>query len=164
MANVDFPMGALVVKNISGGRLIASEHLTISATIYKNDFVIQEATGSIDIAVAAVDLLGSAAHYSTGDNQTQHIYDSPGNIYMIQTNGTYNQADMWASGELLATTGVVATQLSRHEINTAGTGAAQLIVLDKVDRPDNVWGQFVDLLVMIHEYERAPLPATPGGI
>ncbi len=164
MANVDKPMGALVVKNLSGGSLIASQHLTISATIFKNDFVIQEATGSIDIAVAAVDLLGTAAHHSTGDNQEQHIYDSPGTIFMIQAAGTEQQADMWGSGELLATTGDTVTLISKHEINTVSTGAAQLIVLDKVDRPDNVWGANVDLLVMIHEYERAPLPATPGGI
>ena len=165
MANVDAPIGAFAVKHQEGGNIRMTRVLA-GAEVFNGAFVIEESDGDVIEAGAAADLVGVAGSYASANETELFMYDDMRIIFMCQTDATVAQVDQNSSADIIAGSGSTTTLRSAHEVSgAAGTGLGeQLIILDKVDRPDNAWGLNVDLLVIIYEHIRAPNPATPGGI
>ena len=164
MANVDFPKGASAVKHQYGGRIIASLYLA-GAEIFAGDFLVDNADGDPRAAGAGGDVFGASLNYASGTQVEVHAYEDPGIIFMCQADGAVDQIDQFSSADVVATAGVALTGRSQHQVNaSAGSGAATLVILDKVDRIDNTWGANVDLLVIIHEHLRMQFASVGGGI
>lgn len=70
-------------------------------------------------------------------------------IFQAQTDGTVAEIDRFSSADTAYTGLSTVTGRSKSEIsNTAQTGAANWLIIDKVDDPGNAWGEFVNLLVV----------------
>ena len=165
MANVDTPIGAFAAKHQEGGNIRLSQWKA-GAEVFIGAFVAEVSDGDIAEAAANADLMGVSGSYAAANEADLWVYDDPRIIFMCQSSGVVAQIDQNSSADIIAGSGSTVTFRSAHEVSaTAGTGLGeQLIILDKVDRPDNDWGANVDLLVIIYEHIRAPKAGTPGGI
>lgn len=181
MANADTPRGFEPVRMLDGSK-IPTWDFPVDASnvtaIFLGDAVKAEADGFIaplaandgDVALGVVvgikDLDGNSAGHPNGAVSTKHLPGStagiisvalalPSALFQIQSDsGTnVNEADRFQTANHLATAGDTVTSQSRHELDASdiGTGA-QLKIIDKVDRPNNDWGEDnVDLLVTFQE-------------
>ena len=164
MANLDKPMGSFAVKHLHGGRILATFGQA-NAKVYIGDWVEQEADGYMRVGVADTDLTGVALNYASADAQELYSYVDPSIIFMCQTSGTVSQVDQGSTADILATTGIAVTLRSAHEVSaTAQTGSGQLMLVDKVDTPDNAWGANVNLLYWIFEHTYHATAVTEGGV
>jgi len=165
MANVDSPWGgARAVKHANGGRILANAYMA-GEEVFKGDWLKKVNDGDVAQGTANTDVMGVCALYASGDEVQTHVYEDPYIVFMCQASGVVAQIDQNSSADIKVTHAGVAP-LSGMEVDaTAGAGLGeQLIIIDKVDRPDNAWGANVDLLVVIYEHQMVPGVQTAGGI
>jgi hypothetical protein len=178
MANRDTPRGFWPIRSASGGEIRTDEFLIDSNTatvLYKGDLLIAEANGNIEAATAddGVLVLGvfAGCSYTDADGEIHYSDMMPA----TKTNFTNMKGFVWNardyyfgvqadSGTAPAATDVFATanhvkgagdsvrKISGHELDSSDIGTGlQLRIMGKVDRPDNDWGEHVDLIVLINE-------------
>jgi len=155
MANADKPAGFKVGYTKHGGPAALNRYnASGTGAIYKGDVVcIGAITGTVMTADTSSDSvpLGVAAHYSVGTATTLEVlvYDDLQNtVFIAQGDG----ADIAGSSLTPALYDITwgkstTTQQSIHEVDTSSSLYDHLKVIDKVDRPDNAWGSYVDLYV-----------------
>ena len=155
MANSDYPSGLWPAKHAHGGRLIARFYKS-GGTVYQGDAVKMATDGDLIAAATGDTIMGVAANYASVDEADLWVYDDPAVIFMVQHDGTPAQIDMGQLYDHTDPTGDTVTLRSKHELqtSTATDGSATFRMLDKVDRPDNDWGEFVDVYVEIVEHQR----------
>jgi len=182
MANADKPRGFWPIRTLTGGEIRTERFRVNDSTdtaLFKGDLVAFEATGNIDAAAAdaGVIVCGVLESVEYTDANGKRVYDH----YIPADPITAGYSDIWANvwanpyivfgvqadtGTALAEattlnatanhvagTGNTTTKLSGHELDSdnVGTGG-QLGIIGIVDRPDNVWGENVDLEVVIKEH------------
>lgn len=156
MANVNFPHGAIPIRHLNGGEIQANEYvMTDGQTIYRGDFVILTSSGTVSVATAgATNLIGVAAEYKTGNGQTILVYDDPNIVFNVQASGDAQLTNIGNNADIVATTGNTLTRISKHVLDSTnyGTSTAQLRVIGKVNEPNNEWGNYCDLEVVINEH------------
>jgi len=145
MPNNDFPHGLrLVGRSIHGGEIEVA-HLTKavgdSAAIFQGDCVAMATNGVITATRTPGTTLiaGVALNFGAADTETEHVVSTgPSVVYEGQDDEDVNgiQADeLHMKTNITATTGDLATQLSKQEVdadvNTTGTLDAQLLGLYK---------------------------------
>jgi len=140
-----------------------------NSRIFLGDFVVLTSAGLVDLAVAGNRILGIAAEAvaaSAPSGTEILVHDDPDLEFRIRSDGVADETHKGNLVDILATTGNTNTDESAHEvdISTAGTGAAQLRILDKLDLDGNAWGDANPMLIcMIYEHELSQVdPATPG--
>lgn len=181
MANSDKPSGFTPVKMLDGSAIPVGEFPVDSSNataIYIGDLVMAEADGNVAPATAGVgtavigvvtgikDSNGVSASHPNGDLSTKYLpaltagrvsvaLGLPTALFRIQaSSGTaVNESDRFACADHVAGSGSTTIGRSGHELNssTVTAGAAQLKIYDKIDEPNNDWGEHVDLLVLINE-------------
>jgi hypothetical protein len=147
-----------------------------TSTIYFNDPVKATAAGTIDVAGAGGDLLGSlngvfytdpttkkptwANHYSqvNAADTVAFVSDDPYERFEIQSNGTnaITQASVFFNYDIAYTAGDSANYVSKVELNEASgvSTAAQLRLLGFSKDPDNsdIGSANVNMVVSINEH------------
>jgi len=162
MANTDFPRGFEPLYHLTGGEIRTTDYtVTTGKTIYKGDLLVATAAGTVEPAAAGAGLsvVGVAAAYvddsGGAGGKTVPVYDDPYIVFSVQADSGTSVAasDVFATADHVAGAGNPTTKISGHELDSSdiGTGA-QLKILGKVDRPDNAWGEHVDLAVLINEH------------
>jgi hypothetical protein len=181
MANKDAafglrPIGKVGQNRDNGGLSEYSIAANDTSTIYFNDPVKATAAGTIDVAGAGGDLLGSlngvfytdpttkkptwANHYSqvNAADTVAFVSDDPYERFEIQSNGTnaITQASVFFNYDIAYTAGDSANYVSKVELNEA-TGvstAAQLRLLGFSKDPDNsdIGSANVNMVVSINEH------------
>jgi hypothetical protein len=181
MANKDAafglrPIGKVGQNRDNGGLSEYSIAANDTSTIYFNDPVKATAAGTIDVAGAGGDLLGSlngvfytdpttkkptwANHYSqvNATDIVAFVSDDPYERFEIQSNGTnaITQASVFFNYDIAYTAGDSANYVSKVELNEA-TGvstAAQLRLLGFSKDPDNsdIGSANVNMVVSINEH------------
>ena len=162
MANADQPKGMWPVRHLLGGEIRTSKYtLTTGATVYIGDLLKAVADGTVEVAAAddGVIVVGVSAEYIvTGAAGAKvKVWDDPYIVFGIQadTGTAVNAADIFRSSDHVAGSGSSVTGLSGHELDSseaaAGTGV-QLAIIGKLKRPDNAWGEHVDLEVIFNEH------------
>jgi hypothetical protein len=181
MANKDAafglrPIGKVGQNRDNGGLSEYSIAANDTSTIYFNDPVKATAAGTIDVAGAGGDLLGSlngvfytdpttkkptwANHYSqvNAADIVAFVSDDPYERFEIQSNGTnaITQASVFFNYDIAYTAGDSANYVSKVELNEA-TGvstAAQLRLLGFSKDPDNsdIGSANVNMVVSINEH------------
>jgi hypothetical protein len=181
MANKDAafglrPIGKVGQNRDNGGLSEYSIAANDTSTIYFNDPVKATAAGTIDVAGAGGDLLGSlngvfytdpttkkptwANHYSqvNAADTVAFVSDDPYERFEIQSNGTnaITQASVFLNYDIAYTAGDSANYVSKVELSEA-TGvstAAQLRLLGFSKDPDNsdIGSANVNMVVSINEH------------
>ena len=93
-----------------------------------------------------------------------YFYSDPNIVYEIQTDGTVAQSTIGGEADLSNTTaGSTTTGLSQATLSAtvAGSGTAQMRIIDIAPYPDNAWGDsFVIVRATIAEYQFAGAAGT----
>jgi hypothetical protein len=181
MANKDAafglrPIGKVGQNRDNGGLSEYSIAANDTSTIYFNDPVKATAAGTIDVAGAGGDLLGSlngvfytdpttkkptwANHYSqvNAADTVAFVSDDPYERFEIQSNGTnaITQASVFLNYDIAYTAGDSANYVSKVELNesTGVSTAAQLRLLGFSKDPDNsdIGSANVNMVVSINEH------------
>ena len=181
MANKDAafclrPIGKVGQNRDNGGLSEYSIAANDTSTIYFNDPVKATAAGTIDVAGAGGDLLGSlngvfytdpttkkptwANHYSqvNATDIVAFVSDDPYERFEIQSNGTnaITQASVFFNYDIAYTAGDSANYVSKVELNEASgvSTAAQLRLLGFSKDPDNsdIGSANVNMVVSINEH------------
>jgi hypothetical protein len=181
MANKDAafglrPIGKVGQNRDNGGLSEYSIAANDTSTIYFNDPVKATAAGTIDVAGAGGDLLGSlngvfytdpttkkptwANHYSqvNATDIVAFVSDDPYERFEIQSNGTnaITQASVFFNYDIAYTAGDSANYVSKVELNEASgvSTAAQLRLLGFSKDPDNsdIGSANVNMVVFINEH------------
>lgn len=164
MANVDSPIGFWPSRHLTGGEIRTTTYkVKASTTIYKNDLLIGDATGTVTPATvdAGAIVVGVAAEYKVGNASGTtdiEVYDDPFIVFGVQMDdvGTDSTAaDIFATANHIAGAGSATTYLSGHELDMSdiGTGA-QLRILGLCQTRDaaNTWGDNADVEVLLNEH------------
>ena len=181
MANKDAafglrPIGKVGQNRDNGGLSEYSIAANDTSTIYFNDPVKATAAGTIDVAGAGGDLLGSlngvfytdpttkkptwANHYSqvNATDIVAFVSDDPYERFEIQSNGTnaITQASVFFNYDIAYTAGDSANYVSKVELNEASgvSTTAQLRLLGFSKDPDNsdIGSANVNMVVSINEH------------
>jgi hypothetical protein len=166
MANTDAPRGFVPVGHLTGGQILARAYDVDedSDAIYRGDALSMGLNGKVTLAAADTLLAGVAAESkSTLEGTTIMVYDDPNIIYEVQgyTGVTFALNSVGEQGDIVATAGSSTTNLSLQELNETGLiFPAQFLVLGKVDRSDNAWGEHVKLLVKPNRHFMAYSPTS----
>ena len=155
MANADKPAGFRVGYTKHGGPAALNRYWASgTGAIYKGDLVTTASgdAGKVMTCTASTDIpTGIASHYSAGTSTSMEVlvYDDLKNtIFIGQVSTTEISGSSLCHAYYDTIVGVsTTTQQSIHEINGAGSSNDVIYAIDKVDRPDNAWGQYVDLYV-----------------
>jgi hypothetical protein len=156
MANANVPFGALLLdaegKQFHGRRFVKKS----GNAIYSGDFVSQDATGTVDVAVANGVMLGVALEYAAATSTAEILVcDDPAAVYEIQVDGDITQAAVFANADIVATTGDTALLHSKHvlqssSINTTNTLPLKILGLSKV--ASNAFGSYAKVKVKINKH------------
>ncbi len=166
MANTDAPRGFVPIGHLTGGQILARAYDVDedTDTIYKGDGMAMGLNGKVTRAAATELLAGVAAEYmETAEGKTIMVYDDPNILYEVQgySGVTFALNSVGEQGDLVATTGNSTSGMSYEELNDTGTAKpGQFLVLGKVDRPDNAWGEHVKLIVKPYHHFMAYNPTS----
>lgn len=156
MANADRPQGLQFGYTKHGGPpQIMVMKTAGTLPIYKGDIVdmtsgwVQSVTATTDLPVGVAAAYTSSTAAGVGD---VYVYnDLVNTVFIAQADGT-DIAGTSLCGiryALTATAGTTASEQSLMEIDSSTDTGGPLHVLDKVNRPDNAWGGWVDMYVEI---------------
>ncbi len=165
MANTDSPFGFRPIGHLSGGEIRARAYTASEAsdTIFKGDALTMGFDGTVSLANAGDRLIGVAAEYkATLEGQTVNVYDDPNILYEVQgyTGVTFAQGHVGECGAIVATAGTnTSSGISLQELADP-EGSAAFMILGKVDRPDNAWGEHVKLIVKPYDTFQTRGPVT----
>ena len=169
ITNSDKPLGFRFGYTKHGGPPQVTHYKTAGTLpIYKGD-VVAQADGRIQACTNATgsEPVGVAAGYtaSTSEETLLPVYDDLRNtVFIAQADGT-DIAGTSLCGRLIYYdinygTATTATDQSVMEIDSDASTHNSVMLIDKVNRPDNVWGGNVDLFCQIVfdalEYIHAP--------
>ena len=182
------PSGLDRAQALANGIQAVSTSGNVSAgyatTILKGQPVKMNTAGYIEVAGAGDAFLGAFAGVewtdSTGRRRVSnywpanesflvgsvvaYFYSDPNIVYEIQTDGTVAQSAIGGEADLSNTTaGSTTTGLSQATLSNsvAGSGTAQMRIIDIAPYPDNAWGDsFVIVRATIAEYQFAGAAGT----
>lgn len=177
MANTDRPRGFWPIRHAHGGE-IRTRTLDVDAAngsaMYRGDVAESESDGNLAVAaadkgIAVIGIFagfiytdaGGDVHYSDSMPATKtsftsikaFVWDDPYIVFGVQSDGTLAETDIYACRDHVAGTGNAKTNISGHELD-ATAGGEQCEIIGIVTRPDNAWGEFVDVEVMFNEHKR----------
>ena len=189
MANRNGPMGLRPVRKLGGGDITNNGYdiaVDYTTAIYTGDVVEMTGTGK-NIAVAAsgnVDNIGvfAGCSYTDSDGSTKfspywpgvtgktnvkaYVYDDPDIVFEVQGDSVA-AADIGTLVDYTVGTGSTITGLSglTATVNGAtGTTGKSLRIMRLVDRPDNAYGAYAKIEVMIAEHALKGVVAGVGGV
>lgn len=153
MANADKPMGFRVAYTKHGSPArVRNYQSSGTAVIYQGDAIgISGTAGHIKSIAATSDTMpmGVAAEYKAATTGDIRVYDDLTNTIFIAQADTSQIAGTTKVNQFydLVVGASTATELSIHELDASASTHDTLLLIDKVDRPDNAWGQWVDCYV-----------------
>lgn len=164
MANVDNPHGLLPVYSMGGGPLQLEElskAATYAVALYPGDAVARVADNTLQIPATpgTTRITGVNLGWGAASKATTHlVVVDPLQVFEAQADGSLLEADMGLNANLLYGAGDATTLKSGHEINSATedvTATLDVHLLKKLDLPDNAYGDYVRLEVLINKHRMA---------
>jgi len=157
MANADKPKGFRFGYTTHGGPP-AMRHYQIAGTanIYNGDIVYMSAGRVLAATAGSLVPIGVAAGFteSTSTTTTIPVYDDLANtVFIAQVDDTTVAGSSLTGHNIYYDvnygTPSTASVWSLMEIDGSASTHDTLVILDKVDRPDNAWGGYVDVYCQI---------------
>lgn len=164
MANADKPFGFRFAYTTHGGPPKMGKYKNTAVAIYPGDAVHLDASGRINTIASTETPMGVAANYvSATADQAVWVYDDLYNtVFEIQVDDA-TLTDDTANGnffDITATTGNTTTLQGQMELDGNASAEDTLILIDKVDAPDNAWGAHVRVYVMFRATSQAVVLAV----
>ena len=161
MANQDAPKGFAPY-----GKVKQVLVLEAGSTIAPGEFIRMASDGQVDAVAAGETILGLALGYAAAAGDKVLCSVDPEQLYVGQCDGSAidAQTDIGNNVDVLATADNTTYKESRMEMNTStvAAAAAQLTILGIDPRPDNAFGEFVDVIVRINEHQIMGVDAFGG--
>lgn len=156
MANTNAPFGALLVDGEGKEFRVRRYPKKSGNAIYQGDFVIQDASGTIDVAGATGTLLGVAME-SLGASSTADlaVCDDPDAVFVVQASANCVLTDIFSNAQIVATAGDSGLSRSKHAIdsaNIATTSTHQLKLLGLQVAGTNAYGSYARIKVKINNH------------
>lgn len=156
MSNVNAPYGALLIDDEGKQFRVRRYPKKSGNAIFAGDFVIQDATGTVDVAAASGTLLGVACE-SLGASSTADlaVIDDPEAVFAIQGSANVAATDVFANAQIVATAGDTGLSRSKHALdsaNIATTSTFQLKILGLLSRGVNAYGSYAQVKVKINNH------------
>jgi hypothetical protein len=179
MANTDAPNGFVPLRHLTGG-VVRPQAYPIangfSTSLFSGDLVTLLSNGTVGIGTNATNALGvfygvQYIDQTTGDVKfskiwpasttvktntaaTAFVYDDPNITYKVQGSGTFANANVGETCNVLFTAGESTFGGSQQEANLSslGTTAQVLRILRLVDEPNNDVGADAKLEVVINNH------------
>lgn len=166
MSNVNAPFGARLVQS-EGKEYRVRRYLKKSGNVIsENDFVINDATGEIDVAAAGVALLGVSLEHQAASGTSSHaVCDDPEAVFDIQASADLQAADVFANADIVATAYDSALNRSKHALDSASIGTTatlQLKILGLTQIASNAYGSYARALVKINNHKLKGGTGTQG--
>jgi hypothetical protein len=164
---------------LDGSQIPTKEFLatSLSTAIFVGDMVSMQAAGDLEpstagagnavvgVAKALYDTNGIPVGHPNSAISTKYLASGdsgivlvalalPGAEFRVQSTGATAATDVGTVADHLATAGDTTLAKSNHELNyssQASGSSAQLLILDKIDEPNNAWGTNVLLRVVFNE-------------
>jgi len=176
MANVNAAFGLMPVRHLSGNGYSRANVYTITSglaeNIFTGDVVIVTSGGVITphsaTEVNNIGVFGGVSYTATdgsyvysqywpsgtvATNIKAYVYDDPYTVFKAQSAGTPAQTNIMNCCDLVAGAGSTTTGQSGFTLSgtmAAGTATAKIISL--LDTPDNEFGQYAIMEVLINEH------------
>jgi hypothetical protein len=164
MANADKPTGFRFAYTVHGGPPQIGKYKNTAVAIYPGDLVHLDGSGRVNTISATETPMGVALNYvsSTAD-QDVYVYDDLTNtIFEVQVDDS-TLSDDTANGNFfdpLCTTGNTTTLQGQMELDGDASSEDTLILIGKVDRPDNAWGEHVNVYVKVRANTQTDVSAV----
>jgi hypothetical protein len=166
MANVNYPHGLRALLCLSGGPIqteIFKKAATYATAIFRGDVVNRVADGSIEASATpgTTLLTGVALNYGGPSELTEHtVIVGMDTVFEAQgDDGTaLDEADMGLNANLVLNAGNATTKISGHEIDAsskATTATLDVHLLKKLMVPDNDYGEFARIELLINKHRMA---------
>jgi hypothetical protein len=162
MPNVNRPQGLIPVgRSTTGGNLELRAFTKVvgyATRVRVGDVVAQVASGDIErtITPGTTRISGVALAYSPASTaDTIPCIVDPFALFVAQAGGSTGLAAADRGLNANITLGTTSTFYSDDIVNDATedvTATLDLRIIDKVDQPDNDWGQYVKVLVQINKH------------
>ncbi len=157
MANADKPFGFRFHSTKHGGPPQIRAYKNTAVAIYPGDAVHLDGSGRVNSIASTETPMGVAANYvSATAGQTVYVYDDLENTYFsVQADGDDISDDtkIGLFFDITATSGDTTTLQSKMELDSDASAEDTLVLLGKVDKPNNEWGEFVDCIVRFRANE-----------
>jgi hypothetical protein len=157
MANTNAPFGARLITSEGKEHRVRRYPKKSGNVIAEGDFVINDATGAVEIASAGVALLGVACEYKAAtDTSDIAIIDDPEAVFELQANSGVFAADVFQNADIAVASYDSALKRSKHVLDVASMGTTatlqlKILGLSKID--DNAYGSFARVLVKINNHK-----------
>jgi hypothetical protein len=162
MPNVNRPQGLIPagLSNTGGNlRLVPfTKAASYGTRIRVGDVVAQVASGDIErtITPGTTRISGVAMSYSPASTEdTVHCLTDPFHVFIAQAGGSTGlaAADRGLNANIaLGTTSIIFSDDILNDATEAVDAGLDLRILDKVNQPDNDWGQYVKVFVTINKH------------
>ncbi len=155
MANADRPRGFW-----PHGKVLRITEYESGSACYPGDMVVLASDGQVDpSASAGTAPLGCCLTYASAAGQSVMVCDDPEQKYVVQADETQasSQAIVGCAADIVVTAGNSTYKTSRQELDSSdlAQSSGPLIVLAREVRPDNAFGDQVDLIVKINTHQLA---------
>ena len=168
MANADKPKGFQFAYTKHGGPPLVTRYYTAGTAIYKGD-VLKLSNGRVAPVTAVTDApMGVAAAYNGSTDETSEVFvydDLQNTVFQAQadTSQIAGTSLVNTGKDITITAGSSLSDLSQQEVDVSASCVGYVWILDKVGRPDNDWGSYVDLYVEILAPENMKTSAWPAS-
>jgi hypothetical protein len=156
MANVNAPYGAILITDAGKQLRVRRFPKKSGNAIYEGDFVIQDATGTVDVAVAGSVILGVAMESKAATNTDDiAICDDPEAVFSIQASANAAATDVFANADVVATAGDTGLSRSKHALDSASintTNSLQLKIIGLHKIASNAYGSYAQVKVLINKH------------
>jgi hypothetical protein len=141
------------------GRGYQANTYKAESTIYPNDFVKQNAAGTVEPATATGAIKGVAAHYAAAGADVL-VWDHPDQLFMIQADDSTvdAQTDIGLNYDIVCGTPNATYKTSAMQLDAstqATTATLPLKLLKIVAAPNNALGNLVKCVVRINNHQNA---------
>ncbi len=157
MANPNKPFGFRFHATTHGGPPKIGKYKNTAVAIYPGDAIHLDGSGRVNSVASTETPMGVAMNYvSATADQDVYVYDDLTNTLFELQADEADLADDTVIGlfyDILATTGDTTTLQGKQELNSDASAEDTLVLLGKVERPNNAWGANVDVIVRIRADE-----------
>lgn len=139
--------------------------MVAGATTYPGDFVQLQSDGKVDPVAAGATIMGLALQYGIDGDRLLYSID-PEQLYVGQADESEldAQTDIGNCCDIVDTAGSSTYKTSRQEVDssTVGASAAQLLIIDIEQSPNNAGGANCDVYVKVNEHQAYGKDAFAG--
>ena len=156
MANVDKPNGFRFAYTTHGGPPTIHKYTNSAVLLYPGDLV-HISSGVVESIISTETPMGVALNYAsaTGGETVYVMDDLTNTVFKVQADGALAVTQIGDYFDVTCTAGDTTTLQGQQELDVDATAEDQLLLIGKVDEPNNAWAANVNVYVKIRTDSQA---------